>query len=253
MARKLTDWEESMDEFFGSYTDYAAQRREPVGSLTEDRVAKASLARAFLTRVKDGVRRHYNSGADRLCGVSTIERPVFQAGAGQNSHLGDHQKYVPIDYLALAYLFSPISFGVQDVFVDIGCGLGRAVLAAARKPIRRSIGIEYDAMLAHVAQQNANSLRWARAPIEIRHQDAAQADYDEGTIFWMYNPFGLLTLANVLDSIRLSLSRVPRSLVIAYAHPEHASEVDRQSWLRRIGERRFPGAGENGYAIYWTT
>jgi precorrin-6B methylase 2 len=195
------------------------------------------------------IRWLYNTVMDRILRVSTVEGPV--ANSGQESFQCDQHTYLPTDYLAIAYLFAPIAFGPQDVFVDIGCGLGRAVLMAARRPIRRAIGIEFDPPLALVAEQNARHLRGARAPIEIRNQDATDADYTEGTIFWMYHPFGKATMQIVLERLHQSLGSSPRRILIAYVNPELASQLDAQGWLRRVGERRFPGAHESGYAIYW--
>ena len=199
--------------------------------------------------MRDQVRRLYNAGFDRFYGISTFESPLTRTGL--SSAFCDGLKYVPIDYLALKYLLAPIAFGPQDVFIDIGCGLGRAVLMAGRRPIRRAVGIEYDPRLVEKARHNVRHLRGARTTMEIRHEDATQAEYDAGTIFWMYNPFGEATMGRVLDLLRHSLDTVPRRVRIAYAHPALAPLLDAQPWLRRTGERHFPGTGQNGRAIYW--
>ena len=201
--------------------------------------------------MKDKLSQLYNAGFDRLYGISTQESPGTRTG--QKSEVGDQARYVPIDYIALMYLFAGIKFRPHDVFVDIGCGLGRAVLIAARRRIRAAIGIEYDPVLARQAEGNKRTLRGARANIDIRKQDAARADFDEGTIFWMYNPFGERTMSTVLDRLRLSLRTNPRDILIVYAHPRLSRQVDQQHWLQRAGERRFPTAGENGHAIYWSS
>jgi SAM-dependent methyltransferase len=199
--------------------------------------------------MKSHVRQLYNFVFDRVFRISTAE------GRGTNlskpSALGDQIKYVPIDYLALAYLFKPVRFTSNDVFVDVGCGLGRAVLMAARRSVRLAVGIEYDQDLCRKARQNAFSLRGRRARVEILDIDATKADYTDATIIWMYNPFGEATMVAVLDRIEHSLAGSPRSLLIIYAFPLLAALLDARRWLRRKAERRFPGAGENGHAIYW--
>lgn len=199
--------------------------------------------------LRDNVRRVYNAGFDLAYGISSGETSKLRDRP--HSLLADEIRYVPIDYLALLYLIAPIRFRPHDVFVDIGCGLGRALLTVARRPIRRAIGIEYNPQLADVARENAGRLRGRRTMVEVVNLDAALADYTCGTIFWMYNPFGKATMSVVPERLRQSLLDVPRRATIAYANPELAPLLDNQAWLRRSGDRRFPGAGENGRAIYW--
>ena len=199
--------------------------------------------------MRNQIRWIYNSGFDLAYGISTSERRDINPG--EPSTFADQIKYVPIDYLALAYLFKPMMFARQDVFVDIGCGLGRAVLMASRRPIQHAIGVEYDQNLSKRARENAARLRGRRAPVDILCMDAIEADYSAATIIWMYNPFGEQTMKAVLDRIGASLIRAPRHLLIAYANPRLAPLLDAQNWVRRREERQFPGARENGHAIYW--
>ena len=49
--------------------------------------------------MKDKLSQLYNSGFDRLYGISTRESPGTRTG--QKSELGDQARYVPIDYIAL--------------------------------------------------------------------------------------------------------------------------------------------------------
>jgi SAM-dependent methyltransferase len=199
--------------------------------------------------MKAVIRRIYNTQIDRMLKVSTFENTI---NTSENISLqSDQLIYLPADYLAIMYLLRPVRFGPTDVFVDIGSGLGRVLFIAARRPIRRAVGIEFDPPLALQAEQNARQLRGAKAPIEIRNQDATVADYSEGTIFWLYNPFGKATMQIVLERLRQSLIIAPRRITIIYTHPVLATLLDAQSWLKRVGERRFPGGNDNARAIYW--
>jgi SAM-dependent methyltransferase len=203
----------------------------------------------MMSSMRTTVQWVYNSAFDSFYGVSTLETPSTRSAVA--SEHGDQHRYVPTDYLALLYLFTPLRLRHEDVLFDIGCGLGRAVVVAAHRRIRGVVGIEYDPQLAAAAQRNACRLRWEHAPIDIRNDDAAQADYDEGTVFWMYHPFGAQTMSRVLDRLHGSLRAAPRWMRIGYVNPILGSLLDAQTWLRRTGERRFPGAGESGHAIYW--
>jgi SAM-dependent methyltransferase len=199
--------------------------------------------------IKDAVRLLYNRAFDMAYGIDTSESLLPRLGGP--SILRDQVKYVPVDYLVLFYVLGGLDLSPEDTFFDIGCGLGRAVLMAARRPIRQAIGVEYDAQLAQRAQENGRRVRGRRAPIEIRNVDATVTDYSEGTIFCMYNPFGERTMLMTLEKIRQSLEIRPRAIRIAYVNPVFANLLDSQDWLRRRGERRFPGLGDNARAVYW--
>jgi SAM-dependent methyltransferase len=124
----------------------------------------------------------------------------------------------------------------DDGVYDIGCGKGRILCVFARLPVRRVVGIELDPTLAEAARNNANRLRGRRAPIEVRCQDAATADYDDGTIYLLYSPFGTETLLDVLGKIRLSLETNPRKITIVYYHAMFGHVFDTCHWLEKINE-----------------
>src|SRR5687767_6360963 len=47
----------------------------------------------------------------------------------------------------------------QDVFLDFGSGLGRAVIVASTLPFKRVIGVEYSAHLHELGTRNVNIAR----------------------------------------------------------------------------------------------
>src|SRR4051812_12826289 len=106
----------------------------------------------------------------------------------------DAQGYQAIDYLLLRDYLSRVSMGPADVFYDVGCGEGRTLCLAARRPIARCVGIEVDPVLGAKARSNGDRLRGRKARIEVRLGDAAEADYSERTVYWLFNPFGARTL-----------------------------------------------------------
>ena len=63
-----------------------------------------------------------------------------------------------------------------DVFVDLGSGLGRVVLQAAREfAVRRSIGVEY-ALSRHTLAEEAREASASTQSVEFIHGDCADAD-----------------------------------------------------------------------------
>ena len=98
-------------------------------------------------------------------------------------------------------------------------------------------------------------LRGARANIDIRKQDAALADFDEVHDILDAQPVRR-TRTHEYCSRSASLSRCGRTPAISLSSTPIrglSRQVDQQHWLQRAGERRFPTAGENGHAIYWSS
>ena len=82
----------------------------------------------------------------------------------------------------------------EDVFVDLGCGLGKVTALARLISGARVRGIELQQELI------------SRAPrlegVEYFHGDVRDAPLDDGTIFYLYNPFSGDVLAQVLRRLR---------------------------------------------------
>ena len=87
------------------------------------------------------------------------------------------------------------------MFYDIGSGMGRIVCAVARKRLRKGIGMELSEPLCQIARRNAMKLRGRKAPIEMVCGDASTADLREGTIYFMFNPFGADTMRDTPENI----------------------------------------------------
>ena len=126
----------------------------------------------------------------------------------------------------------------NDVFYDIGCGKGRCLCMLGRLALRQVVGIELDSSLVEAARSNARRLRGRRAPIEVRCQDAATADYSEGTIYFLYLPFGIETMKDVLDAIKRSIDENPRAITIVYYNALFGNVLQNIGWLKPVHELR---------------
>jgi SAM-dependent methyltransferase len=90
--------------------------------------------------------------------------------------------------------------GPNDVFYDIGAGLGRVVIAVALFAGARAVGIENQAAFCAYAARVAEDLQ-ARE-VAFVAQDARDAVLDDGTSFFLYTPFRGSMLRAVLDKLR---------------------------------------------------
>ena len=88
----------------------------------------------------------------------------------------------------------------NDVFVDLGSGLGHVPMMVSICTTSRSIGIELQAPYVQRAQQCALGLNLDR--VTFIHSDAREADLSGGTIFYLYTPFMGSVLSAVLGRLR---------------------------------------------------
>jgi hypothetical protein len=130
----------------------------------------------------------------------------------------------------------------DDTVIILGCAKGRPVCHFARLKVKKVIGIEIIPELSKIAEMNASKLRGRKAPIEIKNIDAALADYSEGSIFYMPNPFGEKTLRSVLSKIELSHKKNRKPLTIIYVIPQFAKVFEDFPWLKKTQDvNRFTG------------
>jgi SAM-dependent methyltransferase len=125
-----------------------------------------------------------------------------------------------------------------EAFLDVGCGSGRMVLAAARKGYSRVLGLEIRPELAAIAARNTASMRQPSSRCEVIVGDATIMEVpDDVSALFIYNPFQGVQMDRFLDRLMESLARRPRRLIVAYANPvEHdrAGRDPRLQPFRRI-------------------
>jgi len=111
------------------------------------------------------------------------------------------------------------------------------VCLAALLGVRKAIGVELVSHLASDARRNAERLAGS-CPIEIVTGDAALFDPVDGTVFFLFDPFGAATCALVAENIRRSLLRRPRHIRIVYVKPLYSHVFDKQDWLIPMARSR---------------
>jgi hypothetical protein len=120
----------------------------------------------------------------------------------------------------------------------------------ARHKVTQCIGVELDGNIAAMAQRNASALRGRQSEITIVNADAASLDYDRGTVFWLYNPFGKATMETVLTRIQAGVRRRPRQVRFCYVTPEEDDVFAACRWLNRYKSIK-PLLHPNGFASFW--
>jgi SAM-dependent methyltransferase len=110
----------------------------------------------------------------------------------------------------------------ETPFLDIGCGKGRAMMLASELGFREVVGVELNADLVRIAEENLarwKELRQARCPMSILQGDAAEVALPEGRLLvYLYNPFHAPVLRRVLQ--RLEEGTAGREIELMYLLPQ---------------------------------
>jgi hypothetical protein len=117
----------------------------------------------------------------------------------------------------------------NDVFFDVGSGLGQVAILVNLLSGASAKGIEIEPGFCDYATMTAAELNLTR--VEFRNADARAADYAEGTVFFLYTPFVGGIASTVLD--RLRTESLTRSIRVV-THGPITAQVARLSWLEPL-------------------
>jgi SAM-dependent methyltransferase len=115
------------------------------------------------------------------------------------------------------------------IFIDLGCGKGRALLLAEEYAFQEIVGVEFSKDLAKTAA--ANAARVGSRRISIVNADVRQFRFPPGPLFiFLYNPFG----AEILRTVMSRLRERQATLDIAYVNPLHEGEIAADPRMRIV-------------------
>jgi hypothetical protein len=115
----------------------------------------------------------------------------------------------------------------QDVFYDLGSGLGRVPILVHLLCGSRAKGIEFEPAYVRYAERCARALN---LPVEFINADAREADYADGSVFFLYTPCRGRMLQEVISRLK-AVSRDREIRVCTYG--PCTMEVGQQEWLKR--------------------
>ncbi len=126
-------------------------------------------------------------------------------------------------------LIERAAFKPQDVFFDLGSGLGQVPMLVNLLSSVKSIGIEIEPAFCNYAKSCAADLHLT--DIEFINKDARFADYSSGTVFFMYTPFEGMILQETLENLKgEAKKRRIRIFTFGPCTPANANE----EWLVNI-------------------
>jgi SAM-dependent methyltransferase len=135
-----------------------------------------------------------------------------------------HYEAVPVADLRKMLACVPEAFARDATFVDVGAGMGRAVLMASEYPFKQIVGIELSPALFEIARENvarAHDLKTQCRDIRLTCGDARKRRFPNGNlVVFLFNPFDAGALRTTLE--RVVASRSARDVVyVLYHTPEH--------------------------------
>ena len=126
----------------------------------------------------------------------------------------------------------------QTTFIDVGAGMGRAMLIAALQPFRAVVGVELNPALVRLARRNMT--RWRKianpqAPMRMVSGDATDFPFPDGPcVAFLFNPFGATVMRRLLKGMSRSFARRPGELDVLYVNNEQESVLEAQPGFVRL-------------------
>jgi hypothetical protein len=220
------------------------QRRERLGSISGASTVEGLILRALDRTVMPA----WAFGRDKV--IAAIERRngIHTAGIIAPEELGiahpERCPYSPAPWSALRRVIPTEWVRPDDVFVDLGSGMGRVVFqAAAQYPFRRVIGVELSQRLHEIAEANIERNHGRLRCQDVQLVNADVLDYqlpDDVTFVFMFNPFTGQTFAKVIDKLLASVDRNPRWLRIVYVCPQEHDQLMATGRARQVKKVRRP-------------
>jgi SAM-dependent methyltransferase len=178
---------------------------------------------------RDTKRRRRTLGADREFDAETGADtagiiPVWNLGV-TGQLLAQCNRYEAVPATVFHDLMADVPV-TGSVFVDVGCGKGRALLLARDYPFRRIVGVEFSQQLADIAARNLRDEPRA----EVVCCDALNYRFPDGPlVVFANNPFDKAIMRQVLEGI-------PAAELVVLNPGSCLPDMPR---LERVGENRY--------------
>lgn len=132
----------------------------------------------------------------------------------------------------------PIAPMTRFNFLDLGAGMGRAMLLAAEYPFQSVAGIELNPILAGIARRNLAAW-WAAgrvlAPTQVICGDAVAAHFPTGPcLVFLFNPFGESVMRRLLKRLAAEFKERPNELDLLYVNNEQDRIIERHPGFTRL-------------------
>lgn len=128
---------------------------------------------------------------------------------------------VPSNPRVIKYIIRHLGIDYRNfLFLDFGCGKGRALLCASDFPFKRIVGVEWSEKVCAIAQRNLEiykSKRQKCTDLEVQCLNALDYQFPASdTVLYLYNPFSTEILKEVFANIQRSVLANPRRFLVVF-------------------------------------
>ncbi|MBF0215350.1 MAG: class I SAM-dependent methyltransferase [Magnetococcales bacterium] len=139
-------------------------------------------------------------------------------------------------------------------FVDMGAGLGKAMLLASRYPWQKIIGVELAPELCTILERNLIRYRDRHPgmpPWRIVNCDAASFEFpDTPLVVFFFDPFRDTVFVGMMANLTRRVCRTTDPVWIVYVNPVEDLAIPTESFVRIAGEAGRNISGQTGWQIY---
>jgi hypothetical protein len=128
-----------------------------------------------------------------------------------------------------------VRFAPNDVFYDLGAGLGKVTALIHLLTGARCVGVEYQPSFCNYARQQAKKL--GLDGVTYLNNDARHVDYADGSVFFLFNPFGGVIFDTVLEKLH---GEAQKRVIRVCSYGSSSEPLAELPWLEKIP----PNSGE---------
>jgi len=176
-------------------------------------------------------KRYQHSGPydslDALLSGILLARPAPGETMARESEMVFYQ---PTPARVIFELAERAALQTHDTFYDLGSGLGQVVILVHLLSGAAAKGVEFDSAYCEYARRCAQELNLSG--VDFINVDAREADYSDGTVFFLYTPFEGRMLQQVLERLR---GEAEKRRIGVYTYGPCTFAVSRQDWLEHVG------------------
>ncbi len=138
--------------------------------------------------------------------------------------------YVPTTVLSFRAMMKKLNVAPGGIFLDIGCGKGRAMQLASEFGFTEVRGVELSDRLTKLSEVNIRNYKERNrtsAQFSVIGDDICNYTLtDDETFFYLFDPFDEKVLRIVIDKIKQSLQRKNRPVFLIYRTPLYRHVID---------------------------
>jgi hypothetical protein len=174
-------------------------------------------------------------GFDRRNNTQTSGSIAIESFDVPTAHRSHANFYAPTPLPVFRRLMTNIPGPLDDfVFIDVGAGKGRVVMAACEYGFKEVVGVEFVEELCRVASINLATFRNANPSAAATVVCSDIADYvfpPHDSVIYLYNPFSETMVDLLVCRLRESLAVTPRRLFVIYFN-DVTGGLERAEFLR---------------------